>query len=346
VIRCEDWRNTSADALQALYRVERARWMSHLHWDIDPTYRLLEEARTRGHAPGLIAVDGAGRPTGWAYYGLVNRMLQIGGLVAASGEVTRALLDGILRSTEADMASDLMCFAFPASPALESALVRQRFAITKYLYLSRELKAGSEPWRLRSAMRIAHWREMDAVMTVRLMARAYAGIASARVFAPRGTLEEWATYLAQLIKMPACGQFMPSASLAATESIGMAGSPGPRQDKHRQEALRGALIATTLQPDTAHIAQIVVDPSLRRRGLARDLIETTSAIAAAQGCTRITLLVAADNAPACALYAAAGFRQSSHFVYATRQAPNRMRGAVRSTRPSASVPSPLRAARF
>jgi ribosomal protein S18 acetylase RimI-like enzyme len=90
-------------------------------------------------------------------------------------------------------------------------------------------------------------------------------------------------------------------------------------------ALRGALIATTLQPDTAHIAQIVVDPALRRRGLARDLIETTSAIAAAQGCSRITLLVAADNAPACAVYAAAGFKQASHFVYATRQAPNRMR---------------------
>jgi ribosomal protein S18 acetylase RimI-like enzyme len=329
VIRCEDWRNTSADALQALYRVERARWMSHLHWDIDSTYRLLEDARTRGHAPGLIAMDGAGRPVGWAYYGLANRMLQIGGLVASNGEVTRALLDGILRSTEADMASDLMCFAFPASPALESALARQRFAITKYLYLSRELKAGGERSPLRSGMRIAHWREMDAVMSVRLMARAYAGINSARVFAPRGTLEEWATYLAQLIKMPACGQFMPSASLAATET-GHAG----------QEALRGALIATTLQSDTAHIAQIVVDPSLRRRGLARDLIETASAIAAAQGCTRITLLVAADNTPACALYAAAGFKQASQFVYATRQAPNRMRGA-RPTSSRTLSPTPL-----
>jgi len=329
VIRCEDWRNTSADALQALYRLERARWASRLHWDIDPTYRMLEDARTRGHAPGLIALDGAGRQVGWAYYGLANRMLQIGGLVASSGEVTRALLDGILRSTEADMASDLMCFAFPASAALESALARQRFAITKYLYLSRELKAGSEPWRLRSAMRIAHWREMDAVMSVRLMARAYAGVASARVFAPRGTLEEWATYLAQLIKMPACGQFMPSASLSATEQ---GNRPG-------EETLRGALIATTLQTDTAHIAQIVVDPSLRRQGLARDLIETASAIAAAQGCSRITLLVSADNAPACALYAAAGFKQTSHFVYATRQAPNRMRGTIRPARMPASSPA-------
>ncbi len=330
MIRCEDWRNTSADVLQALYRLERARWMSGLHWDIDSTHRLLEDARTRGHAPGLIALDSSGRPAGWAYYGLANRMLQIGGLVASSGEVTRALLDGILRSTEADMASDLMCFAFPASPALESALARQRFAITKYLYLSRELKAGSDPWRLRSATRIAHWREMDAVMSVRLMARAYAGVASARVFAPRGTLDEWATYLAQVIKMPACGQFMPSASLAATESSTVNG----------QETLRGALIATTLQPDTAHIAQIVVDPSLRRRGLARDLIETASAIAAAQGCSRITLLVSGDNAPACALYAAAGFKPLSHFVYATRQSPNRMRGARPTSRTLTPTPLP------
>jgi ribosomal protein S18 acetylase RimI-like enzyme len=315
VIRCEDWRNTSADALQALYRVERARWRSSLHWDLDSTHRLLEDARTRGHAPGLIAHDSHGRPVGWAYYGLANRMLQIGGLVASTGEVTRALLDGILRSTEADMASDLMCFAFPASPALESALARQRFSITKYLYLSRDLKPGDRPWHLRSTLRIAHWSEMDAVMTVRLMARAYAGIGSARVFAPRGMLEEWATYLAQLIKMPACGAFMPSASLAATE-----------YDTSGQPALRGALIATSLDADTAHIAQIVVDPALRRRGMARDLIETTAAIAASQGCARLTLLVSADNAPACAVYAAAGFKPMSHFLYATRQAPNRMRG--------------------
>ena len=116
----------------------------------------------------------------------------------------------------------------PGVAGLEGALARRRFEVTKYLYLSRELTAGSEPWRLRSSMRIAHWREKDAVMSVRLMARAYAGVASARVFAPRGTLEEWATYLAQLIKTPACGRFLPSASLAAT-SI--------RPD----EALRGVL---------------------------------------------------------------------------------------------------------
>lgn len=322
MIRCEDWRNASADTLQALYRLERARWIGKLHWDAEPTLHLLEQARASGRAPGLIALDAQQRPLGWAYYILHHRMLQIGGLVAASGEVTRALLDAVLSSPEADMAADLLCFAFPSSPALESALTRKRFATTRYLYLSKDLSGlstagaqadGRDEWHLRSGMRIAHWHELDGVATVRLLARAYAGVPSARCFAPRGTLEEWATYFAQLVKMPACGRFLPAASLTATDP-----SQGPEP--------RGVVIATTLQPDTAHIAQIMVDPSLRRRGLARDLIETTSALAASMGHTRLTLLVSEDNAPARALYASAGFTAASHFLYATRQAPTRMRG--------------------
>jgi ribosomal protein S18 acetylase RimI-like enzyme len=316
VITCEDWRNASPETLEPLYRFERARWMSRLHWDNDDTQHLLEQARAAGHAPGLLARDEAGRAVGWAYYLLHHRMLQIGGLTARGGEATRALLDNILRSPEAEMANELLCFAFPSSSALDSALTRRRFSVRKYLYLCRPLvgsSAAEASTPLRSGLRIAHWKESDALDTVRLMSRAYAGVASARCFAPRGLLEEWASYLAQLIKMPACGRFLPSASLSAS----LPGDPTPC----------GILLATTLQLQTAHIAQVAVDPGLRRRGLARDLIETSCALAAAQGYQRMTLLVAEDNAPARTLYEAAGFARLSHFVYATRNSPTRMRGA-------------------
>ena len=43
------------------------------------------------------------------------------------------------------------------------------------------------------------------------------------------------------------------------------------------DRLRGAVLTTALQRDTAHVAQIVIDPALRRRGLARDLMQTRSA---------------------------------------------------------------------
>jgi ribosomal protein S18 acetylase RimI-like enzyme len=319
VITCEDWRNAPLDALEPLYRFERARWLTRLHWDNDDTQQMLEQARAAGHAPGLVARDEAGRPVGWAYYLLHHRMLQIGGLVARGGEATRALLDNILRSPEAEMANELLCFAFPTSTALESALSRRRFTVRKYLYLCRTLPGAEASTPLRSGLRIAHWQESDALDTVRLMSRAYAGVGSARCFAPRGLLEEWASYLAQLIKMPACGRFLPSASLTATQ-------PG-------DVTPCGVLLATTLHAETAHIAQVAVDPNQRRNGLARDLIETSCALAATSGYRRITLLVAEDNAPARALYAAAGFAPLSHFVYATRNAPTRMRGA-RVTRPS------------
>jgi ribosomal protein S18 acetylase RimI-like enzyme len=217
------------------------------------------------------------------------------------------------------MANELLCFAFPTSTALESALSRRRFTVRKYLYLCRTLPGAEASTPLRSGLRIAHWQESDALDTVRLMSRAYAGVGSSRCFAPRGLLEEWASYLAQLIKMPACGRFLPSASLTATQ-------PG-------DVTPCGVLLATTLQAETAHIAQVAVDPNQRRNGLARDLIETSCALAATSGYRRMTLLVAEDNAPARALYAAAGFEPLSHFVYATRNAPTRMRGA-RVARPS------------
>ena len=80
----------------------------------------------------------AGR-TGFTHYFLHNRRLQIGGLVAESGEVTRQLLDDVLRTPEAELAGEVLCFAFPASTALEGALTRRRFDVTRYSYLQRAL---------------------------------------------------------------------------------------------------------------------------------------------------------------------------------------------------------------
>ncbi|HWB77792.1 MAG TPA: ribosomal protein S18-alanine N-acetyltransferase [Nannocystaceae bacterium] len=59
--------------------------------------------------------------------------------------------------------------------------------------------------------------------------------------------------------------------------------------------------------DEAHLLRIAVAPEHRRRGLARVLVRTVLARAAELGCTHVDLEVAADNAPALALYHALGF---------------------------------------
>lgn len=310
----EDWRHAPAERVARLLAAERLRWIDALHWDAGGTIEQLELARTGGGAAGLLAQNGNGDIVGWAYYVLRNRQLQIGGLVADSGEVTRQLLDELLRVPEAEFATDVLCFAFPSSPALEGALGRRRFEVTRYLYLRRALSPSAPPPETPPAVaqQLRPWSEDDAVSSVRLLARAYAGSPGARAFAARGTLEEWAHYLAQIIKTPNCGRFLPQASLSVQH---------PADDR-----LRGVVLTTSLQRDTAHIAQLAVDPTYRRRGLARALVLEAAARAAAAGCWRLTLLVAEENTPARDLYASLGFEEHSAFVYATRQAPNRMRG--------------------
>jgi ribosomal protein S18 acetylase RimI-like enzyme len=319
-IRCDDWRHAPADQLAQLFEAERSRWIDALHWDTGATLQSLEEARASGHAAGLLAHDAAGRIAGWTYYLLQNRRLQIGGLVADSGEVTRQLLDGVLKAPEADMASEVLCFAFPASNSLEGALARRRFDVRKYFYLRKTLSPQTPVATDASGLadQLRPWAEGDGVDTVRLMARAYAGVPGARSFAPNGKLEEWAHYLAQLIKTPACGRFLSEASLSAQH---------PADDR-----LRGVVLTTALQRDTAHVAQIAIDPAWRRRGLARALMQAAVQRAAAAGYWRMTLLVAEENTAARDLYASLGFEPHGHFLYATRSAPNRLRGQ----RPAAS----------
>jgi len=61
--------------------------------------------------------------------------------------------------------------------------------------------------------------------------------------------------------------------------------------------------------DDAEILTIAVVASARRRGIGRALLAAAAAAARAAGARRLVLEVAADNAPARALYAAAHFAQ-------------------------------------
>ncbi len=59
--------------------------------------------------------------------------------------------------------------------------------------------------------------------------------------------------------------------------------------------------------DEAELLTLAVHPERRRRGLGRALLAALGRAAAARGARRMLLEVAADNAPALALYRGAGF---------------------------------------
>jgi len=76
--------------------------------------------------------------------------------------------------------------------------------------------------------------------------------------------------------------------------------------------------------DEAEILTVATDPPVQRQGKARAALQDFVNHAEARGVSRIFLEVAADNAPALALYAHAGFAQTSlrKGYYRRADAPN------------------------
>lgn len=300
-MRIDDWRNLPPAAMLPVYETERARWANGLQWDLGPSLQILERARTDGSLPGLV-VRGPGQSiVGWTYFLLQHGVLQIGALHARTADGVRLLLDAIFKTPEASLAHEVLLFVYPDSPACESALQRRRFAVTRYWYLRRTLdRSCTRP----ADADLRAMAEADGPDLVRLFARAYAGTAGARCFAPHGRLEEWAQYLGQLTRGAALGEFLPEASMVA---------PGAAA-----AAVCGASVVTGLSQHTIHLAQLAVDPASRRQGLAGRMLDATLSWGLHHDRAVATLLVSEQNSAARALYDTRGFVPIGYFLQAER----------------------------
>src|SRR5262249_31911570 len=153
--------------------------------------------------------------------------------------------------------------------------------VQPFLYMQRSLPV-EEP---HNGLAVRPWRADDLPETARLLARAYAATPDARCFAPGGRLDEWAAYPAQLGRTPACGNW------AADQRF--VHPSGPQNDQ-----VRAVLGATRLSQETSHVAQVAVDPPLRKQGVAGTLLNLSGWRAALSGASRQTLLVAETNTAA------------------------------------------------
>ena len=314
-VKCVDWREADRTVVAPLYAAEQARWATELDWDTAANWVLVETARAQRTLPGYLALDRGGAVAGWAFYYLHDEVLQIGGLTGRTNLVARHILDTIMRSPEAARARDVAYFVLPDRPAT-GAFVQRRFDALTFLYLRRRIDwltpnavclsdgvmqpqsqaPGLRPWDAQD----------DAADTIRLMDDAYGTSTSARCFAGRGGLGGWVHYVRQLIHTPACGVLLPTGSFAARAANG---------------TLCGAVLTTSIELQTAHIAQLVVAPSHWRQGLGRRLLDAACTAAAVEGRRYVTLLVAEDNDAARALYGCSAFEERSKFLFGWRSRP-------------------------
>ncbi|MEI6668823.1 MAG: GNAT family N-acetyltransferase [Acidobacteriota bacterium] len=305
-MRLEDWRDADHAVVARLYERELSRWQNELAWDTSVSWAIVEAGRQRGDVLGWILRDESGQVRGWTYYLLFEGEIQIGALSADRATDVRALLDAVIDSPEASLASSVSCFVYPAAASLLSALRRRRFAVRRSLYLTRPLNTESLPDQrpAPTGVRVRPYRAADMLAAVRLLASAYEGAPGAVCFAPHGRLDEWVRYLRQLIERQPCGRFLADASLVAEDV-----SSG---------RLMGTVLTTAVAPGTAHIAQVVVGPQHAGQGVGRTLLTQAFDAAGQAGYNAMTLMVDEENAPARALYGKQGFVERSAFVSARR----------------------------
>lgn len=292
----EDWALVPTAEMAALYRRESDRWRAELDWDTADTWAALERARRNGRVPGFVVRQPGGAVAGWTYYLLQGSELQIGALVASSAATAATLLDRVLGSPAATVASRALFFAYTPAPDVTRLLEARGFAVGAEHYLMRPLDAAGA-----DAASLRVWRDTDLDAVAGVLGAAY-GADPKRAFVPSGAPAEWRLYVQQLTLTTGCGRFLPAVSMVSPAADG----------------LDGVALVTCVSETTAHLAQLAVHPGAGGGGLGSRLLEAVMAGATRSGYRRLSLLVNDRNTRAARLYARAGFVTSATFVSATR----------------------------
>jgi len=294
-----DWRELPAAAIAQLLDTEARWWRAHLGWDLGPAFAGVEPARVSGELPGIVVTDGTGKVGAWGFFTGDDDVVQIGAMGATDAAAADQLVRTIVSASEEVGATAVVAFVRPGTVGITEALAASGFAVDVYRYL----EAPTRHFR-GFAAELRTCSPADFPNLPRLFERAYKESRELRPFAPRGTSREWATYVGQLLHTRGCGDFQLRASVVS----GVA-------------PLDCAALVTAIGDSTAHLAQVAVDPSARKRGLGQRLIEAAASSARARGFSSMTLLVSAANGPAQALYDRMGFRQCAAFIAAVRRQP-------------------------
>ena len=160
----------------------------------------------------------------------------------------------------------------------------------------------------RSPPGLRGWNAQDVHATAELLLRSYEPTAESRPFAAGGSREQWVEYVTALTRGDISGALMPDASLCLPE--------GP-------DRLAAVALVTRTAEGAAQIAQLVVDPTKRRRQLGTQLLELASAAAARAGCRRVSMMVGGSNRPGRALLEAARFKTMGSLLAAGALQPRR-----------------------
>jgi ribosomal protein S18 acetylase RimI-like enzyme len=300
----------SAKDLEPLLKEECQSWRKELAWDFEKSADLVRRFVDMSALNGSALLEN-GQIAGYMYYVLEEDKGLIGDLYVRqelrTAERENLLIDAALEPV----------MACPAVTRIESQLMMLRhnpgrpvprpdcLTVFERNFMRIDLaNAALGKGNVRRPMYVEKWSDHYHDAAAQLIAAAYAGHIDSRINDQYRTSAGARRFLHNIVQYPGCGAFYRPASLAAFEGV--------------SGKLCGISLASLVTPETGHVTQICVSPSVRGTGIGHELLRQSLTTLREMGCTSASLTVTAANEDAVALYERVGFetiRRFSAFVW-------------------------------
>ena len=300
-----DLRQTTVRQIEPLLEEEARHWRDELHWDYRGALELIKRFHEAHALAGCVAFEN-GSAAGYCFYVLEEQKGLIGGLYVSAKfpqEVLgRKLLEEMLFSMRAiphltRIEAQLMPFSGPVdSPLLDQGfhLYTRQFMLLDLQKMA-ESKAGAS-----ASFRLTKWHDRFFEPCAKLIYLAYSNHVDGEINDQYRSRSGALKFLKNIILLPGCGQFVPTASFVLHE-------PG-------SDDLVAAVLTSEVSPGVGHTTQICVLPGFQGHGIGRMLMQTSAEALRSMKFRELTLTVTAENRTAVQLYEKLGFRMIKAFT--------------------------------
>ena len=300
-----DLRQTTVRQIEPLLEEEARHWRDELHWDYRGALELIKRFLEAHALAGCVAFEN-GSAAGYCFYVLEEQKGLIGGLYVSAKfpqEVLgRKLLEEMLFSMRAiphltRIEAQLMPFSGPVdSPLLDQGfhLYTRQFMLLDLQKMA-ESKAGAS-----ASFRLTKWHDRFFEPCAKLIYLAYSNHVDGEINDQYRSRSGALKFLKNIILLPGCGQFVPTASFVLHE-------PG-------SDDLVAAVLTSEVSPGVGHTTQICVLPGFQGHGIGRMLMQTSAEALRSMKFRELTLTVTAENRTAVQLYEKLGFRMIKAFT--------------------------------
>jgi ribosomal protein S18 acetylase RimI-like enzyme len=301
-----DLRQATVRQIEPLLLEEANHWREELHWDYRSALELIKRFLEAHALSGCVALEGSSA-VGYSFYVLEDHKGLIGGMYVSpqpnQGPIGKRLLEEMLYNMRAlpqmqRIEAQLMPFGGPVDEALRAQGFRLH--TRQFMLLDLAKQAERSATTPNSGMRLDRWNDRYFEPCAKLIYLSYAnhidGDINDQYRSRNGALK----FLKNIILLPGCGQFQPSASFVLRH-------PG-------SEELIGAVLTSEVAEGVGHTTQICVQPGFQGHGLGRMLMETSADALRSLRFKELSLTVTAENRTAVHLYERLGFKTIKSFT--------------------------------